>query len=227
MGQLLLVRHGQASWGTEDYDVLSPLGWEQSRMLGVALAARGLKPDVLVQGSMRRHRETAEATIEAAGWSGVDVVDDDGWNEFDHLGMLASVPSPEEGRDLTRAEFQTWFERATGRWTSGEFDGDYQESFPAFAARVDAALQRTMDRVGSSGTAVVFTSGGPVSLAASGLLATVAPDLTAASYAGIWGQLNKVVVNSSVTKVVVGGRGATLVSFNEHCHLEGDGLTYR
>ena len=59
MGQLLLVRHGQASWGNEDYDVLSPLGWEQSRMLGTALGERGLSPEVVVQGGMRRHRETA------------------------------------------------------------------------------------------------------------------------------------------------------------------------
>ena len=46
----------------------------------------------------------------------------------------------------------------------------------------------------------------------------------------MWARLNPVTVNSSVTKVVVGRRGATLVSFNDHSHLEGmDGrlLTYR
>ena len=63
VGQLLLVRHGQASWGSEDYDVLSETGWEQSRLLGKALAARGIVPDVAVQGGMRRHRETAEACL--------------------------------------------------------------------------------------------------------------------------------------------------------------------
>ncbi|KQY62596.1 MULTISPECIES: histidine phosphatase family protein [unclassified Nocardioides] len=227
MGQLLLVRHGQASWGTENYDVLSPLGWEQSRLLGLELGRRVPTPDLVVHGDMRRHRETAEAAIEAAGWGSVETFEDADWNEFDHLGLLASEPSPSGDREPTRAEFQAWFEIATARWTSGEFDAEYKESFPAFAARVDEALLRTIDRIGSGGTAVVFTSGGPVSLAASGLLAAAAPDLPASSYAGIWGQLNKVVVNSSVTKVVVGGRGATLVSFNEHCHLEGDGLTYR
>ena len=30
MSQILLVRHGQASWGSDDYDVLSPLGEKQS-----------------------------------------------------------------------------------------------------------------------------------------------------------------------------------------------------
>src|SRR3546814_14226609 len=61
MGQLLLVRHGQASWGADDYDVLSPLGWEQSRMLGQALSERALATTVIIQGPMRRHRGSGNA----------------------------------------------------------------------------------------------------------------------------------------------------------------------
>ena len=48
--------------------------------------------------------------------------------------------------------------------------------------------------------------------------------------ADLWTQLNPVTVNSSVTKIVVGRRGATLVSFNDHSHLEAAGgghITYR
>ena len=41
MGVLLLVRHGQASFGTADYDVLSETGWEQGRLLGAGCATRG------------------------------------------------------------------------------------------------------------------------------------------------------------------------------------------
>ncbi|QIX28329.1 histidine phosphatase family protein [Nocardioides sp. JQ2195] len=226
MGQMLLVRHGQASWGTEDYDVLSSLGWEQGRLLGKALGGRGLVPDLVVQGGMRRHRETAEAIVEAAGWGAVEVVTDPGWDEFDHIDMLAKHPAP-EGEELDRVQFQAWFERASARWTSGGNDHEYAESFPAFAARIDDALARTAARVSTSSTVLVVTSGGPISLAASALLTERAADLSATSYAVIWGELNKVVVNSSMTKVVVGRGGTRLVSFNEHSHLEGDGLTYR
>ena len=35
MGTLYLVRHGQASFGADDYDNLSPLGHQQSQRLGV------------------------------------------------------------------------------------------------------------------------------------------------------------------------------------------------
>jgi broad specificity phosphatase PhoE len=224
MGKLLLVRHGQASWGADDYDVLSPLGWEQSRLLGQALEARGVEPAVIIQGTMRRHRETTEAVVEGGKWHEVPVIEDVGWNEFDHLGVLDRHPAPFGDREPDRAEFQEWFVHATTRWTGGQFDEEYDESFTGFADRVDAALDRAVGRVSSSQTALVVTSGGPVAWSTASLIADSGAPCT---HAILWNQLNKVVVNSSVSKVVVGSRGATLVSFNEHSHLEGEGLTYR
>ncbi len=224
MGQVLLVRHGQASWGADDYDVLSETGWEQSRLLGTALAERGIVPTLVVHGTMRRHRETAEAAGLADG-----ATVDPGWDEFDHLGMLGAVPAPHEGRQPTRAEFQAWFEEATDRWTGGEHDAEYAEPFGAFGDRVGDTLRRTADaadRSAAGGTAVVFTSGGPTSWAAATLLGA---DLDPPGRVRLWRRLNPVCVNSGVTRVVSGRRGLTLVSFNEHAHLDPkpDLLTYR
>ena len=221
MSVVLLVRHGQASWGTDDYDRLSETGHQQAGVLGAALAARRVVPDLVVRGSMLRHRQTADGATAAAGWD-APVVEDDGWDEFDHEQMLAMHPSAYgEGEELTRAQFQQWFEQATQRWTGGRYDHEYDESFTDFGARVDAAFRRTLDRLGPKGTAVVFTSGGPVSWVAASLLE---------GGARIWTQLNPVTVNASVTKVVVGRRGSTLVSFNDHAHLESADagmITYR
>jgi len=218
---LLLVRHGQASWGAADYDRLSALGEEQSGVLGAALAARGVRPDLVVRGGMLRHRQTAVAAAVAGGWTG-EVVEDAGWDEFDHEQMLDLHPSGVgEGEELTRAAFQEWFEKATRRWTEGRFADEYDESFDDFCSRVDAALRRTVDRLGSGQTAVVVTSGGPISWVATALLGAGAE---------VWSRLNPVTVNASVTKVVVGRRGSTLVSFNDHSHLDGGNgrlLTYR
>ena len=221
MSALLLVRHGQASWGATDYDVLSPTGEEQSRVLGAALTARGVTPDLVVRGAMRRHRQTAEAAAEGGGWT-TGITEDEGWNEFDHHQMLElHPPGPDQGEEMTRARFQRWFEEATLRWTGGEYAHEYDESFADFGSRVEAALRRTLDRLEPKQTAVVFTSGGPVSWVAASLLE---------GGAHLWTQLNPVTVNASVTKVVVGRRGSTLVSFNDHSHLEApDGglVTYR
>lgn len=210
MGSILLVRHGQASWGAADYDVLSPTGEQQAEVLGRAIA--GVAPDVVVHGTMQRQRRTAELAAAAAGWSAPIEVDGR-WDEMDHLAILAAEPQPFTG-EPDRTQFQAWFEAATSRWTSGDHDHAYDESFPQFRSRVADAL----GSLDAAGTAVVVTSGGPISAVTADLL-----DADTATYV----RLAPVVVNTSVTKVVSGRRGLTLVSFNEHAHLGPDLLTYR
>jgi broad specificity phosphatase PhoE len=224
MGVVLLVRHGQASFGADDYDVLSETGWEQSRRLGRYLASRGLTPDVVLRGDMRRHRETGEAMVEGGDWSAPIEVDP-GWNEFDHLGVVASYPELPTDRELDRREFQQVFEGATRRWTAGEHDADYPESYVAFRTRVGDALVRATERAGAGSTVVVVSSGGPIGSACASLVAP--PDATPSVLAALWARFNAVTVNTSVTRVVVGSTGARMLTFNEHPHLEGEHLTYR
>ena len=70
MGTLYLVRHGQASFGAEDYDQLSALGHGQCVKLGEYWRARGLRFDAVLTGSLRRHAQSfagiAEGLAEAA-----------------------------------------------------------------------------------------------------------------------------------------------------------------
>ena len=106
------------------------------------------------------------------------------------------------------------------RWVGGQYDDEYDESFTSFTTRVEAALGRIVNAVGPNRLAVVFTSGGVVSWVAASLLGGTSR---------LWTQLVPVMVNSSVSKVVVGRRGSTLLSLNDHSHLEGAGpamLTY-
>jgi broad specificity phosphatase PhoE len=221
MSVILLVRHGQASFGAADYDVLSELGEEQSRLLGTALASRGVQPDVVVSGSMKRHRQTAEAAVVGAGWD-VTVAEDADWDEYDHLTTLSGATELEQfqGNESYEA-LVVRQEAAIERWASGRHDDDYREAFPAFQQRITGALERLVDELGPKQTAVVFTSGGPVSWIASSL---------AGGRVEVWGRLSNVVVNAGVTKVLNGRRGTNLISFNDHSHLEtGDAglITYR
>jgi broad specificity phosphatase PhoE len=224
VSRFLLVRHGQASFGAADYDELSPTGHEQSRVLGAALAARGVVPDVVVAGEMKRHAQTAADLLDGAGWSAaVEVEVDPGWNEFDHLQVLAVHDQPTTvAGESEKASFQRWFEEATQRWTSGRHDESYDESFAAFTARVGSALDRLAAAVPGSGTAVVLTSGGPVAWAAASLLADTEPART-----DLWLRLNPVSINTGTSTIVRGARGTTLVTFNAADHLSPDLLTYR
>ena len=70
----------------------------------------------------------------------------------------------------------------------------------------------------------VITSGGTIAAVCAAL---VDPEADPASFARLWGRFNTVLVNSSVTRVVVGSTGPRLLTFNEHPHLEGGALTYR
>jgi broad specificity phosphatase PhoE len=217
---ILLVRHGQASWGAADYDVLSTTGEEQSRVVGRAFGERRIQPTRVVTGAMRRHDQTARLAAESAGWQ-TTVEVDKGWDEFDHVQMLDVHGPPEgsqPGEQMTRQEFNAWFDAAKARWAAGDHDDEYDEPFHVFSARVDAALRRTASGLAPGDTAVVFTSGGPISWVAAGLLG---------GGVDTWSRLTPVTVNASLTKVVVGGRGMTLVSLNEHGHLEPELVTYR
>jgi broad specificity phosphatase PhoE len=234
MRLLYLVRHGQASFGKRDYDALSELGHEQSRLLGRAFAAQETVPDVVIRGELRRHRETADGLLAGLAEVGVGrdipVVVDPGWDEFDFQHVVEVHKPIYRSRavmiaDLARSraprqKFQAVFEDATARWTGGTADDDYHESFPAFAGRIEAALLAAAAQLPEKGTAVVVTSGGPIGLAVSQLLA---------GDASLWSQFNKVAVNAAVTKVINGRSGLTLSSYNDHSHFEHDRrlLTYR
>lgn len=226
MGTVLLIRHGQASFGAADYDVLSAAGSAQSDLLGRALSTTANAPDVIVTGSMRRQRETADAMVRAAGWKAKVTVDPD-WDEFDHLSVIQTYADaaggiPTDVQD--RKEFQALFVRSTGRWASGNYDDEYKETFDAFTRRVRTALGAASREAGPGRSVVVISSGGAIAAAAAML---VGVQDRAQQIAPNWQRFNAVMVNTSVTRVVVGSSGARLLTFNEHGHLHAKHVTYR
>lgn len=235
MGQIYLVRHGQASFGAADYDELSDLGREQSRLLGGWLAACGRPITGVVTGSLRRHHQTAEACLSAipdglkpnGEWTA-----DSGFDEYDHNLILARYSAefadPEAGRRvLERSEnpkraFQEAFAQAMVRWMSGGHSGEYAESWVQFRQRCVGALERLAGAAGASRTTVVFTSGGPIAAICQELLGI--PDRNAVT-------LNWSMVNSAVTKLLHQPGRISLSYLNAFPHLERTGrpqdITYR
>lgn len=218
MAVIYLVRHAQASFGARDYDKLSSLGEQQAARLREILAPR--TPDLVLSGSMRRHARTAEL-------AGFTPEVDKGFDEFDHEQLILAHKPAYRTRavmlaDLARTgnpqrAFQEMFTAATQRWIDG--GNGYTETFQAFCDRSDAAVRRTAERLGKGETAVVFTSGGPIAVVVSRLLS---------GGDGLWAKLNPVTINTAITKVVSGRSGLTVVSYNEHGHLDGSELlTYR
>ena len=218
MGILLLVRHGQASLGTANYDQLSGLGYRQARATGRRLARADLVIDRVVCGTLARQRDTAEAALAQLPPPAEPGLRVDGrLDEYDHLGLLAAGPPGVSFETVTSAEanreLQPALEAAIARWAAAEAgpgETGPAESHDAFLGRVRAVVD---DLAGEPGCTVAVTSGGVIAVACTQALGLPA---------GRWPALARVIVNGSITKFVSGRSGRNLVTFNDHAHLEDD-----
>lgn len=227
MPTILLVRHGQGSFGGADYDVLSALGTEQAAVAAAELRDRSAAIERIVTGDLRRQRETATPSAAALGLAPVI---DPRWDEYRMDEILAAHSAsavrmsrtPGDARPpISSEEFQTLLEDALADWIAAGPASAAPETWPAFDDRVDAALSELAGTLSPGRTAVAFTSGGVIGALCARLLG-LGPEAMLT--------FNRVAVNGAITKVVTGRRGATLVSFNEHAHLERTGrslITYR
>ncbi|WP_086930287.1 histidine phosphatase family protein [Agarilytica rhodophyticola] len=224
MTSIYLIRHGQASFGQQNYDQLSPLGKQQSRRLGESLQQRLGHFDRVCLGSMFRHRQTAAECLEAMGQDTPDGEWDcnSGWNEYDHQNILAQL-NPEfatvsgiqayvSQQADTKHAFEKLFNDAISRWMSGEYDGEYSEAWPVYQKRIKQALAKTIEKNPNAEKIAVFTSGGAISVISQYLLG-VAPEH--------FMKLNWTLLNCGVTKLVTTGSRLFVASLNEHTHFEG------
>ena len=224
MTTIYFIRHGQASFGAESYDQLSPNGELQAKILGQYFDQILKEAPVVVSGSMQRHQQTACISL-AECFPEVDVLTNSAWNEFNHQQVFAHCePRFNEPHLLKvdvakesnpRAYLAKIFEGAIERWTGGDYHHEYDESWPEFKSRIEVALQDLCDELAQSKPryAVVFTSGGVISVVAGKLLG-LSPNKTFA--------LNWAIANSSMTTLRLVGNEPQLLSLNEHHFIKAE-----
>ena len=235
MGQIYLVRHGQASFGSTNYDQLSDLGLEQARMLGEWFANSHQKFHRVVTGSLKRHRQTADACmgmLPKVHRIDTDWETDPGFDEYNHHEVLVrhrpEFDDPEEVKRFLASSpkakyaFQDIFQASMSRWMSGQCDGDYVEPWPVFQKRCVGALQRLVESAEKSQNIIVFTSGGTISAICQQILG-LSDRQTA--------EMNWTLVNCAMTKLFYQPGRVTLSYLNNYAHLEWLGkpesITYR
>lgn len=239
MSTLYLIRHGQASFLADDYDVLSPRGIEQSRALGRYLADRGIALDAIYSGPRKRQLDTATQLIDAARDAGAELPAPSTLDAFDEypfdaimtevlprladidpeLGALAaSIASGDPGSN-GRATMSKLIERVTTLWSNGELRGsDAIETYDAFRDRVFGGLDHIMRTEGRGKRVAVVTSGGPISLS---LRRTLGLDHHV-TWRTAW-----VIRNASITELLYRDAELSLASFNATPHLGDALITYR
>jgi broad specificity phosphatase PhoE len=218
MPLIAIVRHAQASFGAADYDQLSAVGREQAEVVGAELARRQLRDPAVVTGRLQRQQDTAGLLAAAAGIGQSSQVDGR-WDEYDHFALLRRYVDPERVELATgdSRTFQGLLDEALTAWSDDAEDAGWA----AFAGNAAAALDDLAAGLQKGTDAIVVTSGGVLAALAAGLLH--APAATAIA-------LNRVAVNCAITTVIVGSKGPTLLSFNDHGHFTGGRrslLTYR
>ena len=231
MGAILLIRHGQASFGAANYDKLSPTGEQQAEVLGRALHPRLRRVDRLQTGSMLRHKQTAEGCLKGLSRFQLQREENPGWNEYDHEEVIHRYRPAYKNRALMMADmakslnprraFQDMFAQAIERWMEGQHDAEYAESWPVFRQRCLQALHDLRESMGKGETALVFTSGGVITAIAQELMGIPAQNIF---------RLNWTLANCGISKVIYSDRGMFLSSLNEHTAFEGDFaelVTYR
>jgi broad specificity phosphatase PhoE len=211
MGTLYLVRHGQASFGAENYDQLSALGERQCAALGAWLHARELRFDAVLRGTLVRHAQSLDGIATtlpglpaALEWPGLNEYDGYALVKAVHGGVLPVV-SDAQGY---RQHFRLLREGMT-QWMAGAKRPEGMPSWAEFVAGVAGALDHV--RSNFEGNVLVVSSGGPIATAVAHVLA--APPSTVI-------ELNMRIRNSALTEFAFTPKRHMLVTYNTVPHLD-------
>lgn len=236
MSEIYLFRHGQASFGEDNYDKLSPRGVIQSKILARHLAQTGRSFDALYFGEMERQQKTAQECIDYYSKNILSIPRPKicvAFNEYDSFAVWqALVPEltqedPSLAKDVAdnagdQKTFQKVFAKVMNRWISGSYHASGIPCWNDFKLRVRQGLADLIARHGARKQIAVFTSGGPISVAVQTALELSDPKTLEVSW-----QL----MNASITRIKYNNRGVMLAVFNDVTHLELERdkalLTYR
>jgi len=225
MTALYLVRHAQASFGTHDYDRLSPRGREQARLMGQYFAHATPQLHALHCGEMQRHRETAQAVIDArraAGLGELAIATDARLNELDVAGqfqhLIPRIPDADgtlvalrEQSRTSSSAYQQLLRRVYRHWQELTEPVADLESWDAFARRVWEAVEAVAQDTPPGGSAIIVTSGGVIASVAQQLLALPREE----AY-----PLFEVLRNCSVSQLLHDRRRMSIATYNECSYLE-------
>lgn len=208
MQKILMVRHGQASYGAEDYDNLSELGKQQSFWLGEHLNQLGFKPALAVDGGLKRHAQTlAEMSKNLHIAKGTT---DPAFIEISLTNILEgyrkkynNLPDFEQDRSLMNEALRL----VLTAWIKGQFEAD-ELPWADYTTQVVNGLKN----LASHGENIlVVTSGGTITAAVG-----AAQNLNASAQVSMMLKIH----NSSTTKLIGTSTGFELHSLNNVAHLE-------
>ena len=211
MGTLYLVRHGQASFGADDYDLLSSVGHRQSVRLGEYFAHKGVAFEAAISGTLLRHSQTHAGICEGAGIQ-LEALSCPGLNEYDSAAVIAAIHPEKLPRPDTPERYRHHFRllrNGLTQWMNGAVSPAGMPHYTDFVGGVRAALDHV--RTTFSGNVLLVSSGGPIATAVGHILGAPAEATI---------ELNMRIRNSALTEFVFNPKRYSLLTFNTLPHLD-------
>jgi broad specificity phosphatase PhoE len=213
MALLFLVRHGQASFGTANYDRLSDVGRQQARWLGEYFAGRELKFRRVLTGTLARQQDTAREILAAMGVDPSLSTVHAGLDEYSAEPLYAAHTGGADPLAHQKSDYRGYwrtFKAAMYAWSAGALEG-VPETWEAFGARTADALEAACAGLSREDAVLVVSSGGAICRALSAILAC--PGETAI-------ELNLQFRNAAFCELITGGDTMRLLGFNAVPHLD-------
>jgi len=212
MSKLILFRHAQASLGSQNYDQLSELGFQQSRWLGQHLNNSTILPDRIICGTLNRHKQTTLGILEGLK-SSMAFEQNDAWNEFQFEGIVKAYLKQHPDNTPTDKKSSSFFRLlkfAMLDWSNDNLKHHQGESWVDFETRVVAAF-KALSGVTEKQTIWLISSGGVISMLLSFILETSKKTMI---------ELNLQTRNTSITEILYKPDSHCLMSYNQVPHLE-------
>ena len=221
MATIYLIRHGQASFGADDYDKLSELGRRQAEITGHYLRDHGIHIDAAYSGTLLRQRETAQLAL-ASQPQDVPHNIDERFNEVnndEHLEYL--IPHVVKTQPNVKAlmdkglssskDYQKVIDAVFNYWVSPQCKETRIQSWEDYSGNVREALKDVMLEQGGGKTIGIFTSGGTIATAVAQVLGLSGSQ----TY-----QFYEPIFNCSVSQVFYSGTKVSLSYFNDRSFLQ-------
>ena len=210
MASIYLIRHGQASFGADNYDE------RQASLTGEYLASLPVHFDAAYCGTLQRQQHTAELVLARQPGSipinrdaRLDEIRND--EQIEHL-LPVLAREREDVRALvdegftSSKQYQKVIDAVFNHWVSPDCDAPEIQSWEYYSAGVRGALESIMAEQGSGRTTAVFTSGGTIATCVAAVLGLPG--------AGTY-QFYEPIFNCSITQLFYSGGRVSLSYFND------------
>ncbi len=220
MANLLIIRHGQASFGADNYDQLSPLGQRQADLTGEFLRSTDTQLSAAYSGDLSRQRETGQRILDQLEAPPTLIIDPR-FNEVqtdEQIEVMMPLLLERDARfaDLVAAmdtdtkSFQKIIETVFNYWVSPECDVSGIQSWKEYHNGVVNAFEGAMASAASGTDTAIFTSGGTI--------ATIVGHVLKLSSDRVY-EFYEPVFNCSITRIIFNSRKCSLSTFNDVGHL--------